>query len=435
MKYILCVTTGLVFGLIFSSFGQVSTTSGNWTMPTTWDCFCVPFPGANVTVAHNVVLNTDWATSGGSITINNGASLVHDVTGRDILLSGGLIVNNGTFELRYLSITDGTMENNGSMQVASFSNLDTLENTGSISQVDSLYTNGELTNSGSIEVGTFYNALNMTNSGVIYNVDSLYNAGTLENLAGGSISADSATNAGTLTNEGSITHYAMTNTGNYTNSNVLAFHDFTNTGTFVNSDTVTGTGSMTNAGSFTNDQNAFVGLDMSFLNSHPTLQNASFENNGHLDVGDSWYNFDLFTGSGTGWVDVQDSSVNLGAMTGTFDFCDHTPNTIQPPQSPTTGLDYNAGTVDNGITWCMITGFQDQELSFFKVYPNPTTDVLNIDGLLLTDHVVLRDVLGRQINVQQIGKVVHFGNVSEGLYILTIERNATVYTQQVVVRR
>lgn len=435
MKHVFAIMVILVFGSASNTFGQVSTGNGNWTMPTTWDCFCVPLPGANVTVAHNVVLNTDWATSGGSITINNGASLIHDATGRDILLSGGAITNNGTFELQYLSITSGTLENNGSMQVASFSNWATFENNGSVGQVDSLYTNGTLTNAGSIEVGTFYNALNMTNSGNIFNVDSIYNAGTLENLIGGNIEADSASNAGTLNNAGSITHYAMTNTGSYTNTNVLAFHDFTNVGTFVNSDTIIGTGSMTNTGNFTNSQNAFVGLDVSFLNAHPTLNNAYFENNGHLDVGDSWYNFDSFAGSGTGWVDVQDSSVNFGAMAGTFDFCDNTPNTIQPPQSPTTGLDYNVGTVDNGITWCMITDLTEAETGSFSIYPNPATDVLNIDDLLPTDHVEMRDVLGKQVRIIQMNKTIQCRHLPAGMYLISIQRNGTTYSQRMVVER
>ncbi len=96
----------------------------------TWDCFCIPLPGASVTVAHDVVLNTDWATSSGSITINNGASLLQDIAGRDIQVSGGFITNNGTFDLRYLYLTSGTVTNNGDLTVASLANFDTFQQHG-----------------------------------------------------------------------------------------------------------------------------------------------------------------------------------------------------------------------------------------------------------------------------------------------------------------
>ncbi|MBP9151945.1 MAG: T9SS type A sorting domain-containing protein [Flavobacteriales bacterium] len=418
---------------VINASAQTSIANGNWTSPFTWNCTCVPMPGATVTIAHAVVLNTDWITNSGSIIINSGASLIQDATGHDIQIAGGFITNNGTFNLRYIYNQTGTMNNNGNMSVSSFLNMSAFQNTGTVTGVDSIYTNGTLTNSGSLEVFAFQNVNQLNNSGMIINVDSMSNSGTLVNSVGAEIHADSATNSGTFTNNGSCFHVAMTNSGTFTNNNYIALNDFTNWGTFNNHDSIVATGSMTNGGDFINHATAVLDFDVSFLNDNFITHNASFENNGYLEVGDSWYNFDLFLGNATGMVDVQDTSANVGTMTGNFDLCDHSPNTIVPSQSQGTGLDYNAGTVDNTITWCMITQIAEQETSSLMIYPNPTDRFIYIDGVSENGVLRLFDLQGKLL--MQYGSQVEINveHLQSGIYLLQIEDNATFTRQRIAV--
>lgn len=60
-----------------------------------------------------------------------------------------------------------------------------------------------------------------------------------------------------------------------------------------------------------------------------------------------------------------------------------------------------------------------------RVYPNPSKDIVNVEGLEATDHVALYDMVGRQFN--QNWKVAHegtnifqYGNVPVGNYLLVV---------------
>ena len=63
-----------------TSFGQITITSvqnGNASNPLTWDCTCFPTTDDDIIINHAVAMDVDWAiTAAGSITVNNGASLM-----------------------------------------------------------------------------------------------------------------------------------------------------------------------------------------------------------------------------------------------------------------------------------------------------------------------------------------------------------------------
>ena len=71
---------------------------------------------------------------------------------------------------------------------------------------------------------------------------------------------------------------------------------------------------------------------------------------------------------------------------------------------------------------CELLGFSKQELSNFSIYPNPTTDYINIDCSSL-ESVFVYNILGKElikdttnrINVSSLSKGVYFIKVSDGV--------------------
>lgn len=403
-----------------------STSNGNWAMPTTWDCTCIPGFTADVIVAHDVTLNTDWQVTGGSITINAGASLLDDATGRDLWMNGGSLTNNGTLDLRYLLLSSNTFTNTGTFYVESFANFATINNSGSMLNIDSLYTDGTLTNNSLIQVGTFYNDDILNNYGSIFGLDSMTNAGTLLNDNVASITADSATNIGTFTNNGAVIYTEFTNIGAFSNNNYLSFYEFTNLGIFTNSDSVVGTASMVNLEDFNNQANAVLLLGESMLNYDPTFNDAVFTNNGYVDVGDSWYNFNTTQGTSTGWFIVADTSYNSGSMTGSFDFCD-----LTPPGSPPY-VDYNLGTINLTITWCTATDIDEQLSENIQMYPNPVIDVLTVSPFS-NNTIKIFNLLGELVITSKESSI-DVSALESGVYAVTVlnDKQQLITSQKLV---
>ncbi len=374
--------------LVFVSFSMqaityTSTQNGNWTTPTTWSPMGVPIPGDIVIINNDVILNTDFAYTVGSITVNASGSLIQDATNRSVWVNGinASLTNNGTTTINTLLLSDGSYANTGTFTVKVFANFITANNsgTGTIQGVDSLYNNGTINNNGQINVMAFFNDNIWNNYGNVFGlvtvVDSMVNAGTMLNDVNSILRADSCTNTGTFTNNGIINFDQYTNTGTFTNTNYLSFVDITNTGTFTNQDSLIGTESMWNTGNFDNQVGAVLNLGESLLNADFINTNAVFNNDGDFNIADSYYNYDAVTGGATGSVTVQDTSYNhtTGTMTGSFDFCD-----LTPPVTPIK-VDFNLGTVAPTITFCLGVGITTNEITNkTSIYPNPTNGFINI---------------------------------------------------------
>jgi len=377
--YILLLITA-VTSINLSATVYTSAQNGNWMNVTTWSPFGIPIPGDIITINHNVTLDTSFAYTSGSITVNSSGSLVQDLPVRDIWLNGAnaSFTNNGQTTIRYLLLSVGSFTNSGNFDVKVVENHITANNTGTgvILGMDSLYNLGTINNDGTINVTTCYNTSNINNYGTIKGlitvVDSMVNSGNFLNDVAALLQADSCTNFGSFTNNGVVNFNQFTNAGTLTNSNTLTFDDITNLGTFTNSGTLTGTNSMWNVEIFNNTSSGQITIGNGFLNADSTISGASFNNDGSFDIGDSFYNFNDITGTSTGSFTVQDTSYNSGTMTGSFDFCDATP----PPTSPY--IDIILGAVDPAITYCTVGIKTNDNLSELIVYPNPTIGLLNI---------------------------------------------------------
>lgn len=365
MKKILSILT---LAAAISVNGQTATSiaNGNWTSPFTWNCTCVPTPGYNVIINHNVTLNTSFAYTSGSITVNSGGSLIEDIVSRDIWVNGGSLSNAGSLDVRYLFTQTGSISNSGTVTVRSFLNYLNFTNTGTFELIDSMYTTG-----------------NITNNGNFLNIDSI-------------------TNAAIFINNGVCIYNQFTNNGPYTNNNFLSFTDITNNSTLTNIDTLICTHSGWNLGNLNNQSGAYLWINKSFLNDDVTFHDAVFNNNGKVDVLDSWYNMDTVKGTSGSFV-VQDTSYNSGAFKQSFDFCDLTP----PGSAPY--IDFNLGSVSTAITWCNNSIAENDLLSGIIVYPNPASDLLNIKV------TVTSDIKWRLLNVQ--GELVRSGEKTDGINI------------------
>ena len=376
--------------LAFAGISQTATSiaNGNWTSPATWSCSCVPLPGYTVTINHNVTLNTSFAYTSGSITINAGGALITDLTGRDLWINGGSFSNSGNLDVHFLMTSTGTFANSGTITARAYSNFVNFTNTGTFQLIDSMRNNATLINNGSF------------------------------------LTIDSITNNGTFTNNGTCTYNQFTNNGTYTNTNNLTFTDITNNGTFTNTSTMLCTHSAWNRGLLTNTAPAFFTLNKSLLNQKPGAGTACINNNGRIAIADSYYNFDTIKGT-TGGISVQDSSVNYGHMLQSFDFCDYTPN-------PSPNIDYNFGTISPTITYCVNTGIKEENLADVLIYPNPARSQLNIRlGEIKNCEVKLYSSQGTMVADRINSGFFDTSMLSEGLYFVTIQHGADMIIKKV----
>ncbi len=344
MKKLLILCCLLITISMNFSMAQTATSvaTGSWTMPTTWDCNCVPTPGYTVTINHIVTLSSDWAITSGSITIGPTGALDDDGGGFGLLInSGGTLNVAGSFTMAKLAVMGGT-----------------ITNTGIITDLDSLYLDAAFENFGVIESSNLYNAGHMTNEDYIH-ATNLYNNGGILNYA--IVSASNFTNADTIENYDRLSMTNFTNLNFVNNkSDVAAYSNFLNMGEFYN---VTDT--------------AYV-FAYALLNKDSVNHDAILSNWGDVLVESNFSNYDLVTGNADGYFCTYDYTANYGTMTGNFTFCDNTPTATEPY------LDYNSGTYDPSIIWCVASCFEgipESQQKSIQLYPNPVSDMLYVSGV------------------------------------------------------
>jgi len=432
--YFLVVLLTLFMLIGANATTYTSTQNGSWMNFTTWSPIGIPIPGDIIIINHDVVLDTSFAYTTGSITVNASGSLINDAFGRDIWVNGinASFVNNGTTNIRFLALSDGSFTNSGDFNVKAMTNFIVANNTGTgnFIGVDSLYNDGTINNDGTFNIMTFFNNNAFNNYGTIQGlttvVDSMFNAGTFLNDVGALIKADSCTNTGTFTNNGTLEYLQYTNAGIFTNNNALSFDDITNFGTFTNNGTMVGANSMWNVENFDNTSTGQITLTTSFLNADSTASNATFNNDGSFDIGDSFYNYNNITGGSTGSFTMQDTSYNSGLMTGSFDFCDATP----PPGSPY--IDINLGTVDPLITFCATTGIvSNNDLFNFLPYPNPTKGMVYLGNK--NQYIEVYTVEGKKV-MDRYTNQINLEAYQPGIYYIIIndEKGTTIYKNKLI---
>jgi hypothetical protein len=475
MKIFKLLITFCLATLFLTGHTQTATSiaDGNWTSPFTWNCTCVPTPGYTVIINNNVILNTSFSLPSGGITVNAGASLIEEATPRDIMISGGSLVNNGTTQFRFLLAQSGSVSNTDTLRLKSFAsyvsftnsgsilqldsfynagifsntglveaskffNQDSLLNTGTFTGVDSFFNNGSLRNAGSITTPTFFNNTTLYNDGLITGVDSMTNAGYFLNSNTATLNADSLWNYSNFINDGAITNIAFLNTGSLTNNGHMAFKDASNLGNLTNSDTMQGSHSISNAGQFNNASGAQLLLGGSFANSNAISHNAVFIDNGTVRADSNWLNTDTVRGTSGKFI-VQFETSNTGEMLGSFDFCDLTP----PPTAPF--IDFNSGTISANITWCSPTAgisepgrdagsvfnFQVNSPVFnnnlsLQFNLNQPADVLwricDISGKVL--------LTGKALNVLSASEQIGVATLASGIYLVTASAGNEVITRR-----
>jgi len=381
-----------------------SIADGNWLMPTTWDCTCIPATSDNVIIHNNVTLNTNWVVTSGSVTINPSASLVKDNLVRTWALNGGTFTNHGTFTVDQVANYSGTILNTGIMTVNhAFLNNDSLKNSGTISNVDSLQNNHFLVNNtgGKMTVTNLWNNESMNNVGKLYLVYFL--------------------NTHSFINNGYLQSNKFLNTDSCSiNDSVMVYMDFMNTGNMKVS------------------ANVLFDVTHNFLNGDSLTHDAYFTNNGHVLIGNDFTNLDTIKGS-TGYFCIASYSTNHGYIGGTVDICDQTP-LGGPPY-----IDLNTGTITTSVTSCTQAcnaGIIDNspENSSVIVYPNPFNNELSFEfsgNVPLNSKIKLSifDMLGQVVlsDVYTVGKIsIERNNMKNGIYFYQLQTSAGLYTGKII---
>lgn len=368
----------LLTSLNFFSQAVSSVANGNWTNPATWNCVCVPINGNSVTISHSVTLNTSMLFNTGGITINNTGSLVHDAA-RDIMISGGYFYNDGNASFRFFNLASGTGSNSGTFSLTALTN-----------------------------------SVNMTNAGTI-NMDSMYVAGNFTNTSSGKINGNKIAFVAPVMNDGRITVSLSLNSSTMTNNNYHGGYAFTNNGQYNNNDSIIMSYSMWNKTKFSNNAGSLIKLTKNFHN-YILGNTASFTNNGNVIILDSYYNSDTVKGTITGTFTVADSSSNSGRMNGNFKFCDQTHPGLAPY------VDFNTGTVSNGITGCTPSGINELSTEIkLNIFPNPSSGIIHISGTK-EEELAIYDNLGKRIQIVELKSENNFKteirSLNEGIYFL-----------------
>lgn len=375
-----------------------STANGSASNPLIWDCFCFPTTNDIVIVNHQVTMDVDWAiTAGGRIDVSPGASLLQDAD-RQLLVDGtGSQLNvYGSAWFTDIAFTNGSGGTNS----------------GQLAVDRALY----------FQAGTTY-----TNSGTISGIDSLLTEGTFTNT--GNFYAGDFLNTGTFTTSGHIDADSMGNTGTFTATNgYMTIATYGNTGTF----SLQSQGFMQVSGNWYNagDFNIAAGPDLYVGTNAYTGDTlggtANLVNNGTMVVTGDFGNSDNVNGSGD--ICVGGQSANVGAVTGTLDFCDNT---------GTGGFDANFGTIGAGVTFCTSgchLGLAEQELATAGLYPNPATTTLHITSDQSFDRAIVFALSGAMLETIAIqGNSFAVDQLEAGVYFIVLKGMASTRPLRVVV--
>jgi hypothetical protein len=345
----------MIKNLLFTAFGflvignslqaqtratRTTVMNGTALNPLTWDCTCIPVAGDNIIINHALTLNTDFAYTSGSVTVNASGSMIGDVPTRAFAYTGGSFSNSGTVNVGNFYHGGGTFNNTGSFTIGNAYAVDGSANTvnsGTFIVSDTLYINtgAMFTNSGNTNATYTATAGTIINTGGFNGID-IYNSGTLNNNAG--------------------VGFSLSNM--YTNGNVFNYAPIDLVFDLWNSE------------NFTNDHHIVVGRN--YWNGDTILGTATFTNNGTISVGNDLSNSELMNGTGDYCVaNATNNSSNIG---GTLDICDLTGG----------GFDLNIGTIAGTVTFCSAGSCSigiDEAMNSdaYKIFPNPFNNVFTID--------------------------------------------------------
>lgn len=377
MKKLFTFSIAILMSSSLFSQTRTSIANGNWTMPTTWDCMCVPLPGSDVIINNTVTLTMNWGYSSGSITINASGSLIQDSSPRALGQNGGSFSNAGNVNLSKMAFFSGALSNSGTLH-----------------SVDSLYLAINLNNTGNVTSNNLYNSASLTNNNTINGVN-FFNDGVLQN-----------NNQIQFTN-----HY---NDSISYNDYQMYFTDYTNAGVFYN------------------NVNGYLDITNDCTNGDTISHDAHWYNNGRTDVTNNFTNIDTLDGSSTGTFCVGSNSANLGVVLGNFDFCSRYSGTFDINSGTiSNGITY---CIQGEICWESVN--ENKTIQNIIIFPNPVKESLTINlNNSKIETVEIIDILGKVVYSQNVNSNeinISRYNIPSGLYFLKVNSKENSYTAKVV---
>ena len=81
---------------------------------------------------------------------------------------------------------------------------------------------------------------------------------------------------------------------------------------------------------------------------------------------------------------------------------------------------------------CPTASVDDQNQLDISIYPNPTSDMVYIDGNYSQLKVVVYDILGKQVKNKPITNSIDISQLEKGVYILQLSDGAKVTTKRII---
>jgi surface protein len=81
---------------------------------------------------------------------------------------------------------------------------------------------------------------------------------------------------------------------------------------------------------------------------------------------------------------------------------------------------------------CPTAGVDDQNQLDISIYPNPTSDIVYIDGNYSQLKIVICDILGKQVIKESITNSLDISHLEKGVYILQLSDGIKLTTQRII---
>ena len=91
-------------------------------------------------------------------------------------------------------------------------------------------------------------------------------------------------------------------------------------------------------------------------------------------------------------------------------------------------------TEENKPLWgtCPTASVDDQTQLDIFIYPNPTSDIVNIEGNYSQLKVVVYDILGKQVMNKSITNSIDISQLEKGVYILKLSDGVKLTTKRII---
>jgi Secretion system C-terminal sorting domain len=184
--------------------------------------------------------------------------------------------------------------------------------------------------------------------------------------------------------------------------------------TFINhsSAAIVVTGQSTFSTTATNEVNATMVLG-------DLVTEGTLTNNGDISVTNWTHGSGIANGTG-GRYCISDCFINVDEISGTVDVCDATPGGF---------CDNDFGTIAGTVTFCAVGSCTnnvgiDEALDKPEIYPNPTSDFVQVNNLIAGSTYQLIDAKGNLIYsgiILSETTVLNLANVETGVYFLKVQ--------------